>query len=348
MKIQGEDCHWSEMFRPHPTYLFVKKTVPPCAEPAINSDGFRGPLAPLIKDPRVFTILFGGGSVAEDLLGGLPITTLETELNRKFKVPGYDKIQVISTAMAAWRQPQTFIAFSLNSHRIDAYATLDGFNEYYLIEETPVGNLFGSIGNPFVLRGETTISGIKGALAAFLDGSLLKWMRNDGILQKSHAIYFFVNRLRNKFREIHLSTNRNIEGQNSVIAPEPGVTKEQVFRYNIDRYLHTLRQTDAIAKRFQIRVLHFIQPVPAEKKSLTERETALVGDLTYVNFYRAFAQELLLLNKEDINVISLHDLFKDTAEELFRDRIHLNDNGNEILLERIVTEIVQKWQLQRK
>lgn len=348
MKIQGEDCRWSEMFRPHPTYLYVKKNRPPCADQGINADGFRGPLAPLTKDPKVFTILFGGGSVAEDLVGTAEVTALETELNSKFRVPGFDRIQVITSAVAGWRQPQTFIAFAMNSHRIDAFVTLDGYNEHYLMIESPNGRLFGTLVNPFSMRGVDSITDTKGAVSGVLEGLLFSWLREDGWLQKSHTIYFFTDRLRNKLRDIHQHSRRDETGLHSLASSSDELSRAETFRYNLERYKHTLRQTNAIARRFRIRTLHFLQPVPAEKRNLTDREVGLVGDLSYRKDYQVQTDELMELAKEEINVVSLHDLFKDTSEDIFNDRIHLNPTGREAVTQKIVNDIGRRWKLEAK
>lgn len=348
MKIQGEDCNWAELFRPHPTYLYVKKNRPPCADLGINSDGFRGPLAPMIKDPKVFTVLFGGGSVAEDLISLADVTPLETVLNTRFQVPGFDRIQVISAALAGWRQPQTFIAFAMNSHRIDAIVTLEGYNEYYLMIETPSGQPFGSLVNPFAMRGIDSITDTKGAVSGVLEGFLLSWLRADGLMQKSHAVHFFTDRLRNKLREIYQHSRRDEIGLHNLASSAVELSRAETFRYNLERYKHTLRQTDAIAKRFKIRTLHFLQPVPAEKRSLTEREVGLVGDLGYRNDYQVQTDQLMLLKKEGVNIISLHDLFKDTSTDIFDDRIHLNSSGREAVIQRIVSDIGRSWKLEPK
>lgn len=348
MKIQGEDCNWAELFRPHPTYLYVKKNRPPCADLGINADGFRGPLAPLKKDPKVFTILFGGGSVAEDLVGTEEVTTLETELNAKFRVPGFDRIQVINAAIAGWRQPQTFIAFAMNSHRIDAFVTLEGYNEHYLMIETPNGRPFGSLVNPFAMRGVDSITDTKGAVSGVLEGFLFAWLREDGLLQKSHTVYFFTDRLRNKLRDIHQQSRRDETGLHNLASSGGELSRTETFRYNLERYKHTLRQTNAIASRFKIRTLHFLQPVPAEKRNLTAREVEVVGDLSYRKDYQVQTDELLELTKEEINIVSLHDLFKDTSEDIFNDRIHLNLSGREAVIQKIVSDIGRRWKLEAK
>lgn len=348
MKVQGEDCHWAELFRPHPAYLYVKKNRPPCAQPDINADGFQGPLASFRKNPKVFTILFGGSSVAEDLLGNGKLTTLEIALNQEFKVPGFDRIEVISTAMAGWRQPQTFIAFTMNSHRVDAVVTLDGYNELYLMLEAPNGRLFGTLANPFAMRGIGSLADTKGALAGLLDGFLLTWIRKDEFFQQSHAIYFLVNRTRNKLREIYQSSMRDAPWLQGLAPIAGDISRKETFRYNLEQYKHTLRQTDAIAKRFGIRAIHFLQPVPAEKNKLTEWESSNTGDLSYRDDYRVQSKELLSLRSEQIDVISLHDFFKDTSEQIFNDRIHLNKHGLNMVTRKIVEEIGRSWKLQRK
>ncbi|MBK7892325.1 MAG: hypothetical protein IPJ84_16215 [Bdellovibrionales bacterium] len=91
----GEECRWLDMFRSHPYVMYAKRTSGTCADHNINRQGFVGPDYPIDKLDKTFTILFAGGSVAESLMALGPVTTLETILNRDYRMDGFAGFRVI-------------------------------------------------------------------------------------------------------------------------------------------------------------------------------------------------------------------------------------------------------------
>ena len=103
-----------------------------------------------------------------------------------------------------------------------------------------------------------------------------------------------------------------------------------------------------IAKANGIKELHIIQPVPAFKKVLPEEERRRVQDLSYGPLYKKMIQERMALNAEGIPVVNMAGLFDDTPHAVFVDRIHLSNDGKDILLAKIVEALVAQWGLKRK
>lgn len=345
----GATCAWADMFIPHANYLYVKKSTPPCAEDGINVDGFRGPALPIVKDAKQFTLLFGGGSVAEELLGTGAVTTIEDELNRKYKIKGFHRFKVYSTAMAGWRQPQTFLAFAMNSHRIDAFVTLDGFNEFHLLLDGKNGLPYGTLVNPFELSGLD----LTPSIALVIEGKLRNWSLSDGLLQKSHAAHFLVSRIRNRLRFI--ASQKSLIGSRMVNSPgKLNFNIDDLASYNRFRLQHTFRQTNALAKRFGIRTLHFLQPVLFGKKAMSPSEAMIMQALkdsypfSLGEKYRRQVDALLELQKENVSVIDLSDLYSESKETSFVDRVHLSKSAQKVLMQKIVDSIGKEWGLESK
>ena len=70
-------------------------------------------------------------------------------------------------------------------------------------------------------------------------------------------------------------------------------------------------------------VAHFLQPVPAIGKTLTEEEKAVVGDLSYRARYQRIMSDVLSLADDGTPIFSLLDLFEHNPDTLYADVIHL-------------------------
>ena len=96
---------------------------------------------------------------------------------------------------------------------------------------------------------------------------------------------------------------------------------------------------------------HFIQPVPALQKPLTEDEKAVVGDLGYRARYERIAHDVLSLANEGTPIFSLLDVFEHNPHTLYGDVIHLRQSpdgtseGYSLIAERMASVLARTWQL---
>ena len=111
---------------------------------------------------------------------------------------------------------------------------------------------------------------------------------------------------------------------------------------------------DAIAMQNGALVAHFLQPVPAIGKPLTDEEKAVVGDLGYRARYQRIMSDVLGLANDGTPIFSLLDLFDHDTRTLYADVIHLRQGPNgasegyRLMAERMATILARTWQLRSK
>jgi lysophospholipase L1-like esterase len=65
--------------------------------------------------------------------------------------------------------------------------------------------------------------------------------------------------------------------------------------------------------------------------------------------YKEMTDQLVALREQfGIPVYSLLDVFQDTKEEIYQDRAHVNELGNEIMARRVADLIAEVWGWPRK
>jgi hypothetical protein len=130
--------------------------------------------------------------------------------------------------------------------------------------------------------------------------------------------------------------------------------EERRIRWADGQYRKYIRAMDAIAAQHDVLVAHFIQPVPAIKKPLTEDERRVVGDLDYRQRYERIADDVLGLAREGTPVFSLLELFEHYRGTLYADAIHLrqepdgSSDGYRLMAERIAEVLARTWKLRPK
>jgi hypothetical protein len=349
IKYLGPGCSWSDMFRSHPFLGYVKHPAPPCADRGVNNRGFRGPDYPLEKQPGTFTLMVTGGSVAEEQMGFDPgITELEKDLNAHYSVDGITHFKVLVGAMAAWRQPEQFIVFSLYNQLIDGVLTIDGYNEHFIFLP-PIGSQLETPPDPFRFRSIDDVVDVKKASYATLDGALFRWQIESPILAHSRLLYFVVSHLRARFRSLAVQAADRPNGSVRMwgLPSAPPWSEEKRFGYNLDRYRRYIEMMNFIARGYHIRTLHLIQPVPAIDKQLTPEELEVVGNLGYRDLYQRMVDRLLDLRKQGIPIYSVLDLFKTEKRTVYIDPVHYNGDGRGLMETRILHELEEHWGFKR-
>lgn len=124
-------CLWDEYVYPHPNLGYAVKDNPDCKIRASNL-GTIGEDLPWVKAPDEFVILMLGGSVAQEItstIHPLIVNWPEKHMRRLFRVAGNKKIRIISGANIGWKQPSQLFQLLGAIDRIDAFMSLEGYNE---------------------------------------------------------------------------------------------------------------------------------------------------------------------------------------------------------------------------
>jgi hypothetical protein len=341
-------CLYVESLYPHPYLGYVFSKNPPCGHETISDGGMLGGDIPGARRPDKFVVLLTGGSLAVELLqfgGG----SLAEELNRRFVIPGKE-IVVVAGAVDAWKEPQQLILFLTHVRGVDAVITLDGYNELEIPKnarsafELPWrGSVLAT--NPGY---DATYAQIQ-ELARAANG-LYDFERGHWLPAHSKLVHFVLSQLRQHRRRQAAALAKSGEHPPMSLDTLFGAGTRGDDRRRLDEtaqhYADYLRMMDAVAARFDVRVAHFLQPIAAWNKPLTDEEQRIVGS-DDGHDYHDLVERLLLLRREGSSVFSLLDLYADWKETLYIDAVHpaQQSPGLRRMLEQIATLAGEAWHL---
>jgi len=347
----GSGCRYLDTLFPHPYLAFVHHGRPPCGIPHINNIGLFGDNFPHEKRQDRFVVLLTGGSVAAQLgqIGGPGAPKfLEEALNRKYRSPNGKPFLVLNGADAAWKQPQQLILYLLYAEIVDAIVTLDGFNEHYTLEsslrfEYPSNNF--TVVNPKANHsfGKVVLLWAAGRIAGFLS--------TNPVTQRSHASYLFVSGLEDLIQRASYQMVGPKVALGTMFALPEAWDKEKRKRNAVAQYRKYVHALNATAKRYSLPVAHFIQPVPAIRKTLTDQERAVIGDLGYGEIYQWMTDQMLELNGQGLSVHSLLGLLENERGTIYADSIHFetgeegDSRGYRIMAQSMASTLAKSWKL---
>ena len=213
-----------------------------------------GPDFPVIKPPDYYVVLLVGGSVASYVGGNQPPPRprfLEEELNRKYVSPNGKPWMVLVGAAGAWKEPQSFILFSLYADSVDAMVNLSGFNEHFYFRPKMDQSLEGPAAsflevNPFAADenfGDAAIGWVMGRVAGTL--------ALNPVLGRSHAAYMIV-------RGIEAAAKGHAGFKSSKRTTIPGLfalpkdiqdNPERLFDFQLGLYQKYFRAAEAVGQR---------------------------------------------------------------------------------------------------
>jgi hypothetical protein len=320
-----------------------------------NNIGLFGHDFPFLKKDDQFVILVSGGSVACQFAGyARSRSYLEEMLNQRYDFEGKQVI-VLNGGDGAWKHPQQIIMFLLYADVIDAFITLDGFNEHYFFKpiiskrlEYPSSN-FHHV-NP-IIKG-----GYKKLLAAWITSTLYNYSRNNWLISHSRLVYFLTRYFRETVQKaVYAEKQKKDDSINveSIFSIPDNWSQIRKFQFNIKQYQKYIKMMARMAQPMDIKYAFFIQPVPAIGKKLTVEERGRAGDLKYRYTYQKMTDELLKLrDDENIPIYSLLNIFNDCNDTLYADSIHCISSGSEskgykIMTERILLILEKEWGMKK-
>src|SRR4030095_1846243 len=352
-------CGYGDSLIAHPYLAFVQTALGPCGFGYANSKSLLGKEFPDRPRPRTGIILVTGGSVAAQFVGydRKIESPLERILNAEFTGDRFDRFIVLNGGRGAWKQPAQYIFFGLYADILTGVITLDGFNEHYMINsrrrfEEPASLYLQVVEGqaPRVRTAPLTRAALK--LAAYL-----YWCASrHGLFHVSNLAYFVVDIVRRTLRRYASHTPKlSIAAVDWVKASyaqmfafHDKMTREERKIWSLRQYEKYIRLIHAGAEALRIKSLFLIQPIPGWGKPLTERER-MAARGAQRQLYKEMTDHLVALREQfGIPVYSLLDVFQDTKEEIYQDRAHVNDLGNEIIARRIADLIAEVWGWPRK
>jgi hypothetical protein len=359
---KGTACRYVDTLYPHPYVAFVHHGNPPCGLPNVNNVGLLNTDFPTIKRDDVYTLLVVGGSVSSQLAQNWPAPAprfLEEELNKRYVSPTGKPWLVLNGGDGAWKEPQSFILFSMYASSVDAVVALDGYNEHYMFRsyteerlERPLSN-FADV-NPFVADenfGDAAIGWVMGRIA----GSLAQMP----VLGHSHAAYMVVRGIEAaaKGKDV-FKADRNKKTTLTSIFALPGDVKgngEKVFQTQLALYQKYARAIEAVARDNNVRSAYFLQPVPSWGKTLTAEEKRVSeGRTADPVLYRRMVDGMLTLHERGLQIFDLGDVLKDVPETIYADDIHFirdtkgDSKGYRLMAARVVDDLAKAWNLKAK
>ena len=347
-------CRYVDSLYPHPYLGFVHHGNPPCGIPDINNIGLFGPDYPSERRDDRFVVLVTGGSVSAQLMSagadGTPY--LQAILEHDYVSPNGRPFLLLNGGDGGWHQPQQLILFLLYADAVHAVVTLDGYNERYFVGssvrfEYPPNN-FEDI-NPLLRSSYSDI--VKRWVAGKLYGRAVA----NPVLSRSQAAYLVLARVDAYVKQQRsIYTQRERTNINTMFALPAGWDEEHRVAWATTQYRKYIRAMDAVAAQHDVLVAHFLQPVPAIGKALTDPEKAVVGDLSYRGRYERITHDVLQLAGDGVPVFSLLDLFEHTTDSVYADVIHLRQGpdgasvGYQMIAERMAAILARTWHLQSK
>jgi hypothetical protein len=354
-------CNYGDSLLVHPYLAFVQTGLGPCGASYANSKGLIGKEFP-DKPPRPRTgiVLITGGSVAAQFVwdNRKQESPLERILNAEFVGDQFDRFIVLNGGHGAWKQPNQYILFGLHADVLAGVITLDGFNEHYMIGSTfrfelPASNFF-----QVIERQDARVTTAPLTMAALkLEADLYRLASRNAIFQVSNLAYLVVDVIRGKLRR-YASRTRKISTASEeewvkasyakMFALNDELSHKERELWALRQYEKYIRLIHAGAQAFGIKNLFLIQPIPGWGKPLTEEEKALVQK-TDSKLYKRMADHISgLRERERIPAYSLLDIFNNEERQIYKDAIHVNELGNEIIARRVADLIEKIWGWPRK
>jgi hypothetical protein len=356
----SKSCGYGDSLIVHPYLAHVQAALGPCGVGYANSKSFIGKEFPDRPRPRTGIILVTGGSVAAQFVwdNRKEESPLERILNAEFTGDRFDRFIVLNGGHGAWRQPNQYIFFGLYADILAGVITLDGFNEHYMINsrrrfEEPDSNYFRAIErqDPRVTTAPLTMAALK------LEADLYRFASHHAIFQVSNFAYLVVDVVRATLRRYaartpQISTTAEDDWVKAsyakMFAFHDKMTQKERKIWSLSQYEKYIRLMQGGAEALGIKSLFLIQPIPGWGKPLTERERVFAGGVDR-KLYKEMTDQLVGLRKQfGIPVYSLLDVFQDTKEEIYKDQVHINELGNEIIGRRVADLIAEVWGWPRK
>jgi hypothetical protein len=345
---QNAGCSWPDSLYPHPFLGFVQQNQMACGWPVNNLSLFGQRDLPEDRQPDKFIILILGGSVAHHLAAALPqfsVNRIEDRLRARYVSPNGGAFWVVNGALGAWKQPNQLTMLARYGHRIDAFVSIEGYNEGLAIQgprdfEEPFQTYLGVSPPPDYPRG----------LMAFVAASR-RVILGSSVLSRSFVASLILN------SEIGFATRQIGKVASSsqyarLFDPGTNTRSERQTSRKMAQYLRYLQTIAAVAKQRRIRGALFLQPIPGLYKKLTREEQHFRPFSPAL--YHGLENLMVQAATNEVRTFSLGHVFENEPETIYGDEIHPRfetdgkSRGYDLMADRIVADLAKAWNLKEK
>lgn len=299
-----------------------------------NELGFRGPLPPKDKGDEFRIIMLGGSTV----FAGFPLeNSIAGQLEILYHRDGHTNVRVYNWGVPAYVSGQelTVMARTVSDYKPDLVIVYDGFNDLYFpyaLDPRP--------GYPFTwIEHEAGLRELRYRIME-QNYSFKRVLRQSKLL---HLVLtqFPGSRLEAEVREMHQLVDIN------ALRREAGYGSEAWKEKIAASYLGNQSKMCLMAQGAHFKVATFLQPTLAFKRTLTAKEAGIPDAEAFKQHLRDVYQVILKgirqTNSEkrgdDCYFFDLSNIFQDYGEDLFADSVHINNQGNKLVAERIYEQL---------
>jgi hypothetical protein len=351
---RSDACSYGDSLVVHPFLAHTNSALGRCGWDTVNKRSLIGRDFPDTKLARTGVILVTGGSVAAQFTWDNRETPshLERILNEEFVSGPYERFIVLNGGHGAWKHPNQYILFGLYADVLDGVITLDGFNEHYMIGssqrfELPSNSFFQTVAR-WDPRSTSTASA---QFALKLEADLFRTMRDSWPFHYSSLLFFVGDSVRRRLRDWAedvdegdgLESDWLHETYARMFDLDASVARGERAEWQLAQYEKYIRLIHAGAQSLGIPSLFVLQPTPAIGKRLSDAERPF-AEQTKLGSYEAILELFeRLRGEEGLPAHSLGDVFADETGEIYRDHIHVNDRGNQLMARAIADIIEREW-----
>jgi len=356
-------CRHIDTLFPHPYLGWVYHGNPPCGYPdSINNIGLHRHDFPAERATDHFVILLTGGSVSEYVGGGNQLHVggelhppyLERALNARWTSADGKSFVVLQGGAGGWKQPQQAIMLLLYADMIDAVVTLDGANEF-LRTLNPTGQRFETPFQHFQEANPLASASFSKVIWQWLLANGIAFLRSTPPFSYSSLAYLVADRVSTLIEPADTKNSNRRTTVASIFAAPKEWDKARYWEVGQEQYHKYIREMHAVAAEFGIRDAYFLQSMPAIKKTLTEEERKVVGDLSYRDKYVEWVDNTLKLRAKGIAVYDMLDVFENEKGQIYQDGGHSlwNDatheaRGYTLIAERMAETLAKAWNFKPK
>lgn len=341
------NCDWYSSLTTHPYHGVIQHDVRPCGWPLSNTLTF-GANLPDSKDTH-YVVMVLGGSVAQHIASSVPGTPrnrIENELNRRYQSPNGKPFRIVSGASGSWKHPNQMLKLLEFVDRIDAFISVEGYNEAATIS---ANHKFETPGLPYFM------------LAKLPDTNVLSIYILENYKSILDRSKFFGNSF--FFTKLYFSL-RNILGPGildsinksfimSTFKHPLQMTQSQMSEIGFSKYIDYLRALDGISLAHKKPGVLFIQPMPGVYKKLHPKEWPSrrgVAPELYLQVEKKLLDEKFL----NMKAHSLLKIYQDYEGLIYVDDTHAlidpktgDSPGYDIMASNIADALGEKWKLKK-
>jgi hypothetical protein len=332
---------WMDNYTPHPYFGYESSQI----------IDFEKILSERSADDFVIGIL--GGSVAQDFgFYSIRHPSHFEPLREAIPAFGRKNLRIVNLALGGFKQPQQFFIATYFMDNLDLVINIDGFNDALPTHLLPVYPLDYPLYPQFY--GRTGHGGIYTTL-----GRTARWLYKNinrvaleipGLSRSSlyfvcwYSIHDLLYQIVRASESAYYSNEfRAHQSESLRRAPAEEFIRKRIAIWK----KYTILEDDLVRKRTGKPVFFFLQPnqYVKDSKPFSEKEKQIAIHPSLIEETNArmvlLRETAQALRRSDVPIFDLTSIFADTHETVYRDDCcHLNDLGNQIMADAVVSSVM--------